>query len=165
MKGTSRPILAALILLAFISLNCGLIDRVRSSQALAGSNSNEEQATRRRPTPRPTFTLTPAYTATPTHTPTPTITPIPTETPTPVATDTPAATDTPLPTDTPPPTNTRPPAPPQPTPTPAPPAPPPTPDYPFAIAEQGNREFQKTNYNAITVYVAALDPKARLLVT
>lgn len=152
----SRPFLAALILFAFISLGCGLVDRIRSSEAVARltSGSNQEEATRRRPTPRPTFTPTPAYTATPTHTPTPTITPIPTETPTPVATDTPVSTDTPTPE---PPTNTPRPVPPTATFTPGPPTDTPMPEYPFVIAEQGNREFQKTNYHGILIIVAAID--------
>lgn len=159
MKGTARPILGVLILFAFFSLGCGFIDRIRSSEALAGlnSNSSEAEATRRRPTPRPTFTPTPDYTATPTNTSTPTITPIPTETSTPVPTDTPAATDTPVPTDTPPPAPTQPPAPPPPTATQGPPPPTATPDFPFMIAEQGDRTIQGTNYNAITIYVAAVD--------
>ncbi len=159
MKGTPRPFLAALILFAFFSLSCGLVDRIRSSETLGNlaSRSGNAEATRQRPTPRPTFTSTPAYTPTPTNTATPTITPIPTETPTPVATDTPFPTDTPAPTDTPPPPPTRPPAPPADTPTPAPPPPTPTPDFPFAIAEQGNREFQKTTYNGVTVYAAIVD--------
>ncbi len=149
----SRPLLAALILFAFISLGCGLVDRIRSSEGVARliSGSDQEEPTPRRPTPRPTFTPTPAYTDTPTHTPTPTITPIPTETPTPVPTDTPLPTDTPTPTDTPRP------VPPTATFTPGPPTATPTPDFPFVVAEQGNREFQKTNYNAIVVFVAALD--------
>lgn len=159
MKGTSRPFLAALILFAFFSLSCGLVDRIRSSETLGSlaSRAGNAEETRQRPTPRPTFTSTPAYTPTPTNTATPTITPIPTETPTPVATDTPLPTDTPAPTDTPPPPPTRPPAPPADTPTPAPPADTPTPDFPFAVAEQGNREFQKTTYNGITLYVAVVD--------
>jgi hypothetical protein len=137
----SRPFLAALILFAFISLGCALVDRIRSSEAVARltSGSGQEEATRRRPTPRPTFTLTPAYTATPTHTSTPTITPIPTETPTPVPTDTPLPTDTPTPTETPRP------VPPTATFTPGPPTPTPQPVYPFKIKEQGVREFQRTN--------------------
>ncbi len=161
MMGNSRHRLAALILLAFFSLSCGLaqpiIDRVKSSKTLArlSSDSSEVEATRRRlPTPRPTFTPTPDYTATPTDTPTPTITPIPTETLTPVPTDTPTSTYTPAPTDTPVPTNTNPPPLPTETFT---PAPTPTPDYLFKIAEQGNREFQKTTHHTITIYVAALD--------
>jgi hypothetical protein len=81
----------------------------------------------------------------------------PTEVPTPVPTLTPTAipspTATPLPTDTPVPTNTPPPPPP---PTPAPPTPTPEPSYPFMVAEQGNRVFQRTAYHVINVYVAAV---------
>ena len=81
----------------------------------------------------------------------------PTEVPTAVPTLTPTAvpspTSTPLPTDTPVPTNT---PPPPPTPTPAPPTPTPEPSYPFTVAEQGNRMFQRTNYHVINVYVAAV---------
>ncbi len=159
-KGNLRPLLVASILLALVTINCGLvqpfIDRI---SARTGSESSSVEGTRRRqPTPRPTFTPTPAYTDTPTYTPTPTITPVPTETPTPVATDTPPPTNTPLPTDTPPPTDPPRPAAPQPTDTPAPPAATPTPDFPFAVGEQGNREFQKTTYNGIVVFVAAVDP-------
>lgn len=162
MMGNSRLRSAAFILFACFSLSCSLarpiIERIRSSEALVrlGSDSSQAEATRRRqPTPRPTFTPTPNYTATPTNTATPTITPIPTETPTPVATNTPVATDTPAPTDTPVPTNTSPPPPPTATFT---PAPTPTPDFPFRLVEQGNREFQKTNYHLITIYAAIVDP-------
>jgi hypothetical protein len=143
MKGKERPILAAFILLALISLGCSLarpiLERVRSSDALASLNTDSEEAEsarQRRPTPRPTFTPTPNYTPTPTNTATPTITPIPTETLTPV------------------PTNTRPPPPPSATFT---PAPTPTPDFPFKVVEQGNREFQHTTYHIITIYVALID--------
>ena len=80
-------------------------------------------------------------------------TPVPTLTPstTPEATATPAATETPVPADTPPP------PPPRPTDTPEPPTPPPAPSFPFAMVEQGNRLFQKTNYHVITVYVAVVN--------
>lgn len=160
MMGNKRLLWTALILLAFLSVNCGLaqpiIDRVRSrGQALVGLASSEEvNATRQqRPTPRPTFTSTPDYTATPTNTPSPTITPIPTETPTPPPTNTPVPTDTP-----PPPTLTNTPVPQPPTAT-FTPAPTPTPDFLFGLQEQGNREFQKTAYHNITIYVAAVDAK------
>ena len=155
MKGKERPILAALILFALISLGCSLaqpiLDRVRSGDALASFTTDSEEAEsarQRRPTPRPTFTLTPNYSPTPTNTATPTITPIPTETLTPVPTNTPAPTDTPAP------TNTRPPPPPSATFT---PAPTPTPDFQFRVVEQGNREFQHTTYHIITIYVALID--------
>ncbi len=81
--------------------------------------------------------------------PTEVATPVPTLTPS----ATPTATDTPVPTETPAPTNTPRPLP---SPTPAPPTPTPLPSFPFAVAEQGNREFQKTTYHAITIYVAAV---------
>ncbi len=161
--GTSRQALGALILLALLSVNCGLaqpvIDRVRNSEVLASFDGEQEaEATRRqRPTPRPTFTPTPSFTDTPTVTPTPTLTPIPTETSTPVPTNTPENTATPVPTETPVPTNTFPP------PTPAPPtatftpAPTPTPDYAFKIKEQGNREFQKTSTNFVSSIIAVTD--------
>ena len=162
MMGKSRHLLAAFILFALISVNCTLaqpvIDRIRSSEALASlsSDTNEaESSQRRQPTPRPTFTPTPDYTATPTNTPTPTITPIPSDTPTPVSTNTPEPTNTSAPTETPVPTNTSPPPPPTQTFT---PAPTPTPDYAFRIVEQGNREFQKTNHHVITIYAAIVDP-------
>jgi hypothetical protein len=81
----------------------------------------------------------------------------PTEVPTPVPTLTPSATpvptDTPLPPPTPVPTNTPVPLP---TPTPGPPTPTPAPAYPFMVAEQGNRTFQKTTYHVINIYVAAV---------
>ncbi len=79
-------------------------------------------------------------------------TPVPTLTPSPL----PEATATPIPTDTPVPTNTPPPPLPRPTDTPAPPTPPPAPSFPFAVAEQGNRLFQKTNYHVVTIYVAVV---------
>ncbi len=160
MLGNSRPLLAAFILFAVFSISCSLaqpiIDRVRSSEAVAGltSTSDEEEPLRRRPTPRPTFTPTPNYTDTPTNTPSPTVTPIPTETPTPVPTNTPLPTNTAAPTNTPVPTTPAPPPPPTATFT---PAPTPTPDYPYTVVEQGNREFQPTNHHTITIYVAAVD--------
>ena len=160
MVGNARPLFVAFVLFALITVNCGLaqpiIDRVRSSgEAVVGAGSNGDEASaRQRPTRRPTFTPTPDYTSTPTNTPTPTITPIPTETPIPPPTDTPVPTDTPPPTDTPAPTNTSAPQPPTATFT---PAPTPTPDFPYRVTEQGNREFQKTSYHIITIYVAAID--------
>jgi hypothetical protein len=102
------------------------------------------------PTPGqvPTEVSTPVPTMTPSHTPEPTATPAPTETPLP--------TTTPLP-------------PPQPAAAAAPasaasapaseepaPEPPPDPGFPFAVSEQGNRAFQKTNYHVITIYVAVV---------
>ncbi len=36
------------------------------------------------------------------------------------------------------------------------PAPTPAPSYPFAMSEQGNREFQKTSYHGITIYIAVV---------
>jgi outer membrane biosynthesis protein TonB len=161
--GNSRLAFVAFFLLAFVSVNCGLaqpvIDRVRSSDALARLTSAEEATPIRRtlPTLRPTFTPTPNFTNTPTATPTPTITPIPTDTPTPVPTNTPEPTNTPKPTDTPIPTNTKPPptpAPPTDTPT---PAPTPTPDYPFKVEEQGNREFQKTQNSILSNIILISD--------
>ena len=81
--------------------------------------------------------------------PTEIATPVPslTSTPTPVPTNTPLPTETPLPTDPPPL---------PPTATPAPPTATPAPDYPFIVAEQGNRTFQKTTYHIITVYIAVV---------
>ncbi len=159
--GISRPLLAALFLLALVSINCGLADsiveRAQSSEILAQLTGEEPTPTRRRPTPRPTFTPTPNYTATPTVTPTPTITPIPTDTPTPVPTDTPEPTHTPVPTDTPEPTHTPvPPPPAAPTDTPT-PAPTPTPSFPFKIREQGNRQFQKTQNSILSNVIAITD--------
>lgn len=69
---------------------------------------------------------------------------------------TPAATETPLPTETPVPPPTSPPPPRPPPPTAAPPTPLPPPSFPFEVAEQGNRAFQKTNYHAIIIYVAVV---------
>lgn len=43
-----------------------------------------------------------------------------------------------------------------PTPEPTAPPPPPAAQFPFTMAEQGNREFQRTNYHVITIYVAAV---------
>ncbi len=155
-----RPMLAALFVLAFTSINCSvaqpIIDRATSGSITDRLSAafSEPTPTRRRPTPRPTFTPTPDYTATPTNTPTPTITPIPTDTPTPVPTDTPVPTNTPEPTATPEPTNTPKPRPPTDTPT---PAPTPTPSYPFKVVEQGNRAIQTTNYHVITIYLAIVD--------
>jgi hypothetical protein len=77
----------------------------------------------------------------------PTLVPTLTATAVPPATETPPPTDTPLPTVAPPP---------RPTATSAPPTPTPAPSFPFSVAEQGNRVFQKTNYHAITVYVAVV---------
>ena len=90
-------------------------------------------------------------------------TPVPTFVPSLTPTATAPATNTPIPTDTPAPTV----APPLPTPAPvvaaAAPAPaaavapaPPAPAYPFAVSEQGNREFQRTTYHVITVYIAVV---------
>jgi hypothetical protein len=105
------------------------------------------------PTPRsatevPTHvpTLTPSHTPAPTEPPTPTETPQPT--PRPPAAPRPAA----------PPPQPQPAAQQQPAPEtpPEPTAPPPAPAYRFTIAEQGNRVFQKTNYNQVTVYAAVV---------
>lgn len=130
---------------------------------------------------RPTFTPTvdpnaplPAQVAEP-KTPTPlanSYLPTPaqaTDVPTPVPTVTPrlSPTSTPPPTSPPEPTNTPTPLKPPPTPiqvsiqqpntpTPVPPTPVPAPSYPFRIAEQGNRAFQKTAYHGITIYVAVV---------
>lgn len=98
---------------------------------------------------------------------------VPTEIPTSVPTLTPSpvpevtATPIPLPTDTPVPTQPPPapaviqsqpqaqaPAQPPPTDTPAVPTNTPAPTFRFNVKEQGNRTFQKTNYHAITIYVA-----------
>jgi hypothetical protein len=138
------------------------------------------------PTLRPTFTPTPVAgalltnpeTMTDSTTYLPTPGEVPTEVPTPVPTLTPSATlvptAAPLSTDTPEPTPLPPAAPalaaqpaeaalaapavvapvaeaPEPT-----PAPPPAPEFPFSLSEQGNREFQRTNYHVITIYVAAI---------
>lgn len=159
--GTPRPIYAALVLLAVVSINCGLAEtaaeRIQSSDLVARISGETPTATRVRATPRPTFTPTPSYTDTPTATATPTITPIPTDTPTPVPTNTPLPTNTPAPTDTPVPTNTSPPPPPAvPTDTPT-PEPTPTPSFPFKLREQGVREFQKTNSSILSNIVLISD--------
>jgi hypothetical protein len=82
----------------------------------------------------------------------------PTDIPTPVPTLTPSPPPEPTSTPTSPPTATplptKPPPPPPPTATPAPPTLTPAPSFPFQVAEQGNRMFQKTNYHVITVYAA-----------
>ncbi len=118
------------------------------------------------PTLRPTFTPTPdpnsphppagevaAINASglpsPHQNPTDVPTPVPTMTPSP----TPQPTETLLPTATP--VSTQPPPPP-PTATPAPPSPTPAPSFPFAVLETGNREFQKTTYHVINIYVAVV---------
>jgi hypothetical protein len=130
------------------------------------------------PTLRPTFTPTPGlnnlgvttqggpvdgstYLPTPGEAPTEVPTPVPTLTPsaTPPPTETLVPTDTPAPTSPPPaapapaaPRIAAPAAAAPPTSTPAPAAP----AYPFTMVEQGNREFQRTNYHVITIYVAAV---------
>jgi hypothetical protein len=99
--------------------------------------------------------------ATPIPTPVPTLTPsvVPSPTPTVVPTNTPV----PPPPPPPPPKPQSPPPPSQPasvvpaassTNPPQAPAPPPAPSFPFVVVEQGNREFQRTNYHGITIYVA-----------
>ncbi|MCB0208437.1 MAG: hypothetical protein KDJ52_03890, partial [Anaerolineae bacterium] len=104
------------------------------------------------PTEIPTLvpTLTPSDVPDPTDTPTvlPTDTPVPTQPPVPVAVQPQTQTETQrqdqipvsiqvVPTDTPVvPTDT------------------PAPAFRFTVKEQGNREFQRTNYHAITIYVA-----------
>ncbi|MCB0168884.1 MAG: hypothetical protein KDI79_31945, partial [Anaerolineae bacterium] len=101
---------------------------------------------------------------------------VPTEIPTPVPTLTPSPAPIPSDTPVPPPTDT--PAPPPPTPTPVQMAAPqvqvqaqvpsqpaptdtpvvptdtPAPSFRFSVKEQGNRAFQRTNYQAIVIYVA-----------
>ncbi|HMR63029.1 MAG TPA: hypothetical protein PKE64_03370, partial [Anaerolineae bacterium] len=81
-------------------------------------------------------------------------TPVPTLTPSPVPF--PTETPTSLPTETPVPPPAQPPAPkaPPPTATPSEPTPTPAPQYKFMLREQGNREFQRTTNNLITMYVA-----------
>lgn len=122
------------------------------------------------PTRRPTFTPTadanaPASAAAPlvassgdSFLPTPVLeaTALPTPVPTLTPSSTPEATDTPMPTATLEPTPTSPPLPQLPTATLAPPTPPPAPSFPFAVVEQGNRMFQKTNYHVVTIYVAVV---------
>lgn len=87
-------------------------------------------------------------------------TPVPSPTSRETATSTPLpATPTPLPTatrlpPTPIPVRVKQPA----TPTPAPPPPTAAPSYPFILSEQGNREFQRTTFHAVTVYVAVVSP-------
>lgn len=114
------------------------------------------------PTMRPTFTATydpnapqpqaVSYLPTPGRGASPTATLVPSLTPSVI----PTATLPPTPTETPIPTATVPPPPPAPTATPGPPTPTPAPSYPFQMVEQGNREFQHTNYHAIVVYVAVV---------
>ncbi|HXV42453.1 MAG TPA: hypothetical protein VEC96_05290 [Anaerolineae bacterium] len=118
-----------------------------------------------------TYLPTPGESATEVPTPVPTLTP----SATPPPTDTPPPVDTPVPTEEPPPAQpvAAPPAaalpaapdpPPADLPAAAPaaiaptsePTPVPEPGFPFIAAEQGNREFQHTNYHVITIYVAAV---------
>lgn len=135
------------------------------------------------PTLRPTFTPTPGpngallteganesttYLPTPGEVPTEVPTPVPTLTPsaTPIATEVPPPTDTPEPTPIPPPAApvvaqpaVVPPAaaPAAVAPSSQEPTPPPSPpeaQFPFTMSEQGNREFQRTSYHVITIYVA-----------
>jgi hypothetical protein len=112
-----------------------------------------------------TFLPTPGEIATEVPTPVPTLTP----SATPLPTETLAPLDTPTPI---PPTAQPAVAPPvaaQPAlkslpaaapaaavPTPAQPTATPAPAYPYTLAEQGNREFQRTNYHVITIYVAVV---------
>lgn len=86
--------------------------------------------------------------------PTPVPTAVPTLTPSPVSF--PTETPTLVPTETPVPPPVQPPVPkaPPPTATPSEPTPTPAPQYKFMLREQGNREFQRTTNNLITVYVA-----------
>lgn len=111
-----------------------------------------------------TYLPTPGEVATEVPTPVPTLTP----SATPLPTEAPLPTDTPEPPPSPPaaqPVVAQPavappvaapaavaPTPEAPTPVPAPPAP----AFPFTVVEQGNREFQHTNYHVITIYVAAV---------
>ena len=66
MGTSSRRLLVALFLLAFVSVNCNLarpvIERIRPSNVLASLRGEDVTPTRdRQPTPRPTFTSTPNY--------------------------------------------------------------------------------------------------------
>lgn len=85
----------------------------------------------------------------PTEVPTPVPTLTPRAAPSPTLTPTPVPIDTPLPTNPPPPPAVLPP-----TATPESPPDTPTPSFRFTVQEQGNREFQKTDYHQITIYVA-----------
>jgi len=85
--------------------------------------------------PTPVPTLTPSSTPEPTVAPLPSDTPVPTNTPLPPPPPAAAAAAAASPTEPPPPSE---------------------PSFPFMMAEQGNREFQKTTYPAITIYVAVV---------
>jgi hypothetical protein len=109
-----------------------------------------------------TYLPTPGEAATAVPTPVPTLTP--SVTPAPTETAAPIDTPTPIP-PTAAPVVAPPPAPAQPAPvvapaavapTSAPPTALPAPAYPFILSEQGNREFQRTNYHVITIYVAVV---------
>lgn len=101
---------------------------------------------------------TPVPTLTPSATPPPTDTPLPADTPVPAADEpslAPPVVEPPvaaLPVTSAPPAA----APAAIAPTSAPPTPAPAPGFPFTVAERGNREFQRTNYHVITIYVAAV---------
>ncbi len=123
----------------------------------------------RAPTLRPTFTPTmdpqtyPAsgVVASDTLLPTPSqATAIPTLVPTITPHSLPTLTPVPQPTATqkPPPRPAQPAAQPRPANSPTPSAPPPTPapSYPFVVSERGNREFQKTSYHVITMYIGVV---------
>lgn len=100
------------------------------------------------------FLPTPKGAATDVPTPVPTLTPTSTLEPTvaPPPTDTPVPINTPLP----PPPTAAPAAAPAAAASPTEPPAAPEPSFPFMMAEQGNREFQKTTYPAITIYVAVV---------
>ncbi|MDM8519812.1 hypothetical protein QUF64_07175 [Anaerolineales bacterium HSG6] len=100
--------------------------------------------------PVDSFLPTPAQ-ATDIPTPVPTITPRASDTPTIEPTFAPTNTPTRLP-PTPIPVRIEQPA----TPTPSVPTPTPAPSYPFRFSEQGNREFQRTTYHAINIYIAVV---------
>jgi hypothetical protein len=94
--------------------------------------------------PTPVPTLTPSATPLPTETPTPTETPVPTSPPPAIA---PPVAQAAAPREA---------APAAVAPAPVEPTAPPAPAFPFSMSEQGNREFQHTNYHVITIYVAAV---------
>ncbi len=168
----SHFLLIAFMIFSLGTLGCGLaqsvVERAKANKTLAGLIADEPTPTRRKPTPRPTFTVTPTPTDTATPTPTDTPTPIPTDTPTltltPPPTPTPAPTDTPAATATPAPTNTvprptSPPRAPTATFTPAPPTATAVPNWTFKVKERGDRNWQKTTYTSIVNYVYVTDNK------
>lgn len=153
-------LLGSILFAAYVQTRPG-----HTSEAAAASENNVVNV----PTLRPTFTptsnaqaselpVTPVAAIENPNLPSPNqeSTPVPTRVATLTPSPTPRPTETPAPTETPVFTDTPPPPPALPTATPGPPTATPAPSYPFQLAEQGNRAFQKTTYHGITIYVAVV---------